>query len=111
MIKREILWLWAVMVFGVGCKRLWEMSDNFDGIEEFVKALKEHKITSVTKAEYERADKLAIENAEEILQKCTELGQSYLCYESEGYPSQLRRIANPPAMLFYKGNLDFLTDK
>lgn len=111
MIKREILWLWAVMVFGVGCKRLWEMSDNFDGIEEFVKALKEHKITSVTKAEYERADKLAIENAEEILEKCTELGQSYLCYESEGYPSQLRRIANPPAMLFYKGNLDFLTDK
>ncbi len=111
MSKREALWLWAVMVFGVGSKRLWAMSDNFDGIDAFVHSVREHKITSVTKAEYERADKLSIENAEEVLQKCTELGQNYLCYESEGYPSQLRRIANPPAMLFYKGNFDFLTDK
>lgn len=111
MAEREALWLWAVMVFGVGSKRLWEMSDNFDGIEDFVKAVREHKITSVTKAEYERADKLKFEKSEEILGRCTELGQNYLCYESEGYPAQLRRIANPPAMLFYKGNLDFLTDK
>lgn len=111
MAEREALWLWAVMVFGVSSKRLWEMSDNFDGIEDFVKAVREHKITSVTKAEYERADKLKFEKAEEILGRCTELGQNYLCYESEGYPAQLRRIANPPAMLFYKGNLDFLTDK
>ncbi|MBO5448890.1 MAG: DNA-processing protein DprA [Ruminococcus sp.] len=107
----DALWLWTVMVFGIGSKRLWEMSDNFDSVEDFVSAVKNRSITGLTGQEYERADAVSIGDAEKILGVCSDRGQKYLCYESEGYPLQLKRIANPPAMLFYKGNLDFLHDK
>lgn len=108
--KREALWLWAVTVFGTG-KRLWQAAENIEDMAEFTDAVKKHGLSYITQAEYDRADALSFEQAEEMLENCEKSGQKYLCYESEGYPKRLRKIADPPAMLFYKGNLDFLNDK
>lgn len=35
-------------------------------------------------------------------------GQTYITYFDEQYPEQLRQIASPPIVLFYKGNIDWL---
>ena len=106
-----LLWTWLVMVFSPANKRLWELSANFDNEKDFVTALKNHDITQATDAEYERVDKISFEDAEKVLHNCDELNINYYCYKSEGYPEQLRKIANPPAVIFTKGNLDFLNDK
>lgn len=109
--KRERLWLWVQMVFTPASKRIWSMSANYDDIEEFAQAVKNHEVSEITESEYERADSISFEDAEKILNECSEKGIKYYSYESEGYPVQLKEIANPPAMLFFKGNLDFLNDK
>lgn len=110
-VKREALWLWAAMVLGISDKRIWEESAKYGDIARFCQALKNGKVLTLSRAEYDRARKLPFERAELILQECENKNTGYYCYESEGYPAQLRRIPNPPAVLFFKGNLDFLNDK
>jgi DNA processing protein len=50
---------------------------------------------------------LAMTRAEEILAKCESLGISVRPYGSPSYPSQLTRLAEPPAILFSVGEFDF----
>lgn len=109
--RTEILWLWAVMVFNPGNKRLWKMSANYDSISDFVHAAQNGEIDAMTEAEKERAAAVTFDQAEKVLNDCDDMGIKYYSYESEGYPRHLKTIADPPAMLFFKGNLDFLIDK
>ncbi len=106
-----IRWLWAVMVFMPASKRLWEMSANYDTIAEFTDAVNNSEIDGLTDKERERASKILFDDAERLYECCVKLGMNVYCYESEGYPETLKRIANPPAVLFAYGNLDFLNDK
>lgn len=106
-----LLWLKMVLVFGIGNNRLWETSANYDSIQEFYTAVKNHETDKLNYSEYQRADNISDDEVKEILELCDSKGIKYYSYESEGYPVALRRIANPPAVLFCKGNLDFLNDK
>ncbi|MGN0594287.1 MAG: DNA-processing protein DprA [Hominimerdicola sp.] len=110
-VSREILWLWALLVFKPANIRLWKLSDNYDDIVDFTTALKNHEITAVTEKEYQRVDEVTFDDAQKVLDRCQELNIKVYCYESEGYPAQLKRIPNPPAVLFCRGNLDFINDK
>lgn len=105
------LWLWSVLVFTPGSKRLWQLSANYDDIFEFTSAIKSGEISGLTEKEIERAEKITYRDVDEILERCDDLGMKVYCYESEGYPKRLKGIADPPAVLFAYGNLDFLNDK
>ncbi len=109
--ERLLLWIRAVLIFTPSSKRIWETSANYDDIVEFMTALDERSVSGLNEKELQRIEKYSIENAENILKRCEELGINVYCYESEGYPNRLKRIANPPAVLYTYGNLDFLNDK
>lgn len=47
----------------------------------------------------------ALESAEQILRACDRLRIHVLTYRDAAYPSKLRNIADPPAVLYYKGQL------
>lgn len=99
------------MIFNTGISRIWELSANYDTAEEFYTALKHHEISEVTEREYALVDKLTEADAMKILDDCSQKNINVYCYESEGYPRMLKYIADPPAVLFSLGNLDFLNDK
>lgn len=107
----RIYWLWLVMVFGAAEPRLWKMGDRYDSAAECVRALQDGDISYLTDAEKERVNAITLDDAAEIIDSCEKKGIKVYCYESEGFPEQLRRIADPPAILFCRGNLDFLNNK
>ena len=74
-------------------------------------ALDDHMVSGLNDKELQRIGKYSLKDAEIIKKRCEELGINIYCYESEGYPDRLKRIANPPAVLYTYGNLDFLNDK
>ena len=43
--------------------------------------------------------------SEKILDKCSAKGIRILCWPDAAYPSRLKNIADPPVVLYYKGNL------
>ncbi len=105
---KRIVWLLLLMIFGVGNPRIWELSANYDSAEEFYKALKDHEVSDLNEKEKQLVDKLTESDAQNIIDDCADKNINIYCYESEGYPQRLKAVADPPAVLFSYGNLDFL---
>lgn len=110
-VKREVYWLWCVMVFGMANKRLWDVSGGFDSVVDFVDAMQRHEVEGVDDRVRANADRVTLEQAYEQLLLCEEKGQRCVCFDNEDYPSELRRIAAAPAVLFYRGDIGVLRDK
>lgn len=109
--KKEVYWLWCVMVFGTANKRLWDVSNAFDSVEDFVDAMQRHEVGGVDDRIYANVDRVTLEQAYDRLLLCEEKGQRCVCFDDEDYPPELRRIADPPAALFYRGDIGALRDK
>ena len=98
--ERLLLWIRAVLIFTPSSKRIWEVSANYDDIVEFMTALDDHMVSGLNDKELQRIGKYSLKDAEIIKKRCEDLGINIYCYESEGYPDRLKRIANPPAVLY-----------
>ena len=105
---KRIVWLLLLMIFGAGNPRIWELSANYDSAEEFYSALRDKQVDGLNQKEKELIEKLSENDAQRVLDNCAQKGINVYCYESEGYPERLKAIADPPAVLFSYGNLDFL---
>jgi DNA processing protein len=75
------------------------------------------KAFNANRADLERIEGLNVKQAEKFLRlrdkvnldktlaEVTNRGIKYLTFEDENYPALLKQISNPPAVLYYKGNL------
>ncbi|MDE6148484.1 MAG: DNA-protecting protein DprA [Ruminococcus sp.] len=111
MLDKRIYWLWLVQVFGVSNPRIWQLGERFSDIETYVRSIMNGSVRYLTDDERRSVKEHKISEAEELLNSCLDKGISVYCYESEGYPQKLKRISNPPSVLFCYGNLDFLDDR
>ena len=106
----RLVWILLVKIFGAGNPRIWELSANYDNSTDFYTALKNHEIDGITDKENELIDRLTMEDAQKVLDLCKERKINVYCFENSDYPKRLRLIANPPALLFSYGKLDFIDD-
>lgn len=107
----RVYWMWLVTVFGAANPRLWQLGERYETAEEYVYALRSNMISGLSDGEIKKIGSTSFEQAKEIISRCEENNIKVYCYESEGFPEHLKRIANPPAILFCRGNLDFLNNK
>lgn len=107
---KRAYWLWLTVVFGAANPRIWQLGDKYETAEEFAYALRSNECGRLSDGEIRRIKNFAPESAAEIIEKCSKDNIAVYCYESEGYPDQLKKIADPPAVLFCKGNPDFLNN-
>lgn len=104
-------WIRLSLVFGYASKRLFKLYSHNFSAESFFYALYYNEEPTATEQEILAARNLPDVNVQTILRTCRELGIKIYCYESEGYPASLRTLANPPAVLYSFGSLDFLNDE
>lgn len=102
-------WLWLSMIFGTGSSRIWDAISLYETAAETYSALnsdisglnlKDKEIRNITG--------VSIEKASEYIEQCRKIGIGVIGYSSEEYPKQLRHIFNPPAVLYYRGNISCL---
>ena len=102
-------WVWLSMVFGIGSRRIWELmkfyqtaGEAYDDLSRGASALnfKENESENIAKTD--------ISLAERLIDNCSSKGIEVIGYGSRLYPPQLRYVANPPAVLYYKGNISCL---
>ena len=103
-------WLWLTMVFGIGSRRIWELMSLYETPDEAYSELRSGSCM-VRLGEKERSAVTAndIEAAERVLAECDKMDIRTVGYSSEDYPPQLRHIMNPPAILYYVGDICCLT--
>ncbi len=99
-------WLWLSMVFGVGSRRIWEVMCLFQNAEDAFTALSEGNVNIVLNdRERENCGKILITDAEKAISDYRRKNIGVIGYSDKNYPIQLRHLFNPPAVLYYMGNI------
>ncbi len=110
MIDQEILChIWLTSVFGCGSKHPVQLIKKYGSAYNAVTAGKEELLFGMEAGNFMQAFKNPdFTYAKYILDKCKNDAVSILCYHDEAYPKLLKEIPNPPAVLFYRGDISLL---
>lgn len=103
-----VYWLWLELVFGIGGRRLWEFADKDSDPKKLYEDMASQGDADMTAEEKKRAARLTLADAQAVLERARELGQSFVNIGEEGYPHRLKALEDPPAVLFYRGDLSLL---
>lgn len=104
-----IHWVYLTLVFGTANPRKWIATSNYKSVKEFYKlSLSGKFLKSMTSDEIKSAKSTTIDMVKDLLITCKKNGISICTYDDESYPNELKTIANPPSILFYKGDIDFI---
>lgn len=103
------IWLWLTMVMKPNNPRLGKILSEcgFNAAKAGV-IIRDGRDPALTAGEISRAKAIRLGTVREFAAFCEKSGVSIISYESENYPENLRKIENPPAVLFALGNVDGL---
>lgn len=102
-------WIWLVMIFGTASKNLWKIMCAFETAEEaYYEMCSDSRLLNLTASERRNLKRVTLSDAENVISECESRGIKTVCYSSEKYPNQLKYIVDPPAVLYYRGNIDCL---
>ena len=102
-------WVWLTSVFGIASRRIWEAMKFFPSAREAYEMLKGGETAlRLSEKETEKLRSTDISFAERVIETSAEKGINVIGYSDSLYPPQLRYIANPPAALYYRGNISCL---
>lgn len=99
-------WLWLVMTFGAGNRRIWTLMEEIDTPEEAYKILKSGSLDEkLLEKEVNAIKTTHLKQAELLIEYCKQHNIGITCFSDEDYPNSLKTICNPPCVLFYLGNI------
>lgn len=102
-------WVWLSMIFGPANRRLWQLMSLFETAGEAYDAVNSGD-SSIRLSDAERRNiaNISLEQAQSLMEHCARRGIDTVCYGSANYPPQLRCMADPPAILYVKGDISCL---
>lgn len=102
-------WVWLSMVFGGGTYKMWRLMSILESVEEVCSdLLTMGEEAGLTSNEIKNIKAYSLRNAEELIAECDRRGITIITYSDPNYPNQLRFIADPPPILYCKGNTECL---
>lgn len=102
-------WLWLALVFGNSNSRLWQIMCAFETASEaYYELCADYRMFELTDREKNNIKSTSLHHAEELIESCAKKRINIIGYNSEKYPLKIRYIFNPPAVLYYKGNMECL---
>lgn len=107
--NETVYWLWLSMVFGTGSRRIWEAMCFFEtATEAYCELSAENCRLNLTQEEIANIRSITLDQVRSLMEESEKKGVRAVGYSSEEYPHQLRHIVNPPAVLYYKGDISCL---
>ena len=105
-------WVWLASVDGVRTISLCRVLEHFGGAMEAYFAPEERlsELEDLSPQERRALSDRSFERTEQILALCQEKNIRILTLHDAAYPDRLRQIADPPLVLYVRGNLPFLDE-
>ncbi len=104
--------IYLMIAFGPANSRMWNYVASCGGNPETAaKKLISGDLSGVFPQDLKYVKNATEEKAEKLIEFCDEKGIGMCCFDSPEYPSRLKTIYNPPAVLFYLGNIEPLEEK
>ena len=107
MASENLYWIWLSERLGVASKHLIPLIEKFESPYE-IYTLAEDEIAMsgcVPESIAKRLADKSLKEAYDIMDSCTAGNIGILSYSDKFYPSSLRTIKDPPALLYYKGSM------
>ncbi len=104
--KRYSMWIWLAEKCGAGNSEISGILEGFDSIEAIYDSdFDTYVAAGVSERLAEDLCDKSMDEAVRIINYCQTNRVGILAYDDERYPSSLRAIRNPPAVLYYVGML------
>ncbi len=110
--KQYSMWIWLAQKCGAASSEAPLLWERLGSVEEIYESdFDTYTRVGVSERLAEDLCDKSLEQANEILRYCQKNGIGILTYADEEYPSGLRAIRNPPAVLYYLGELPNFNDR
>ncbi len=107
-----LYWIWLAQRLGAGNRYLPYLMERYSDAFEIFRADPEELFdTEMPEALQEALSDKNLDEALAISDYCTKLRIGILTYKSELYPAGLRRLKDPPAVLYYRGRMPDLSKR
>ncbi|MBQ2815506.1 MAG: DNA-processing protein DprA [Clostridia bacterium] len=105
--NNDIYWIYLQNILGYGSRKIFKVLDVFGSVKKFYNASYNEKVSSelFNETEIKRIEKYDINYAYKTIEKCEKLGYKIITPENSLYPTRLKHIINPPAVLYVLGNM------
>ena len=100
-----LYWIWLSLACTPGSSTFLSLMSKFSDAEEIYRADENGLRGAIDRRASDRSALLDknLKRAEEILNFCTSKKVGIITYEDLAYPDALRKIPNPPVLLYYRG--------
>lgn len=104
-------WLWLTSRPGMTPGKVWMLLDHFVTPERIYYAdQEEYNLVPLTERQRRGLEDKGMDRPQAILADCERLGVDIMTLQDAAYPQRLRQLADPPAVLYWKGK-KFLFDE
>lgn len=104
-------WLWLTSRPGMTPGKVWMLLDHFVTPERIYYAdQEEYNLVPLTQRQRRGLEDKSMDRPQTILADCERLGVDIMTLQDAAYPQRLRQLADPPAVLYWKGK-KFLFDE
>ena len=104
-------WLWLTSRPGMTPGKVWMLLDHFVTPERIYYAdQEEYRLVPLTERQRRGLEDKGMDRPQTILADCERLGVDIMTLQDAAYPQRLRQLADPPAVLYWKGK-KFLFDE
>lgn len=100
-------WVWLQACLGYANPKINIVRRFYPSVVDFYEGGKQEWILCgcFTKSEMKNLCTFTLEQAQQIIDKCNQLGYKMYTMDMKDYPDQLKEIYDPPAVLYVNGNL------
>lgn len=105
--NNTLYWVWLANLSGIFSNKINALTEHFETVEDIYKANAEEyrKIAGITKGDSLVLNSKDLTHAREIIEKTQKAGADILTYDDIRYPDMLRKIPNPPYVLYIRGEI------
>ncbi|BED92014.1 MAG: DNA-protecting protein DprA [Candidatus Improbicoccus pseudotrichonymphae] len=104
-----LYWVWVQQIIGYGSSCVKFFIDNDISARDFYENGKDFWLSfGMFRKKVKQIDSFSLNEASKILDECYKSNIEVITYEDKRYPALLKKIDNPPCLVYAKGNLDCL---
>lgn len=100
-----LYWVWITDICGVHNNDINALLEQFDTVQEIYEANDYSGILNVKPSTLKKLRDKSLKRAEKIQENCRKIGAEIITFDDIRYPDSLRTIANPPYVLYMRGEI------
>lgn len=102
--KNAVYWIALQNILGYGANQISDILENFEDVRDvFDKSTKRNALKFLNDKNYRRLKSYDIRKAESVINYCDRKNIEIITIDDDKYPIVLKRINNPPAVLYVRG--------